>query len=78
MWLCLMHPVRQCRYECDCALADLLLVLLPVCGRLPHDLQAPSRRRFRLTLQGGCLVGMWVTNRERHRRFIDAGKLGRA
>lgn len=25
-------------------------------------------------LQEGCLVAMWVTNRERHRRFIDAGE----
>lgn len=26
-------------------------------------------------MQSGCLVAMWVTNRERHRRFIDTGKL---
>ena len=23
--------------------------------------------------QSGCLVALWITNRERHRRFIDAG-----
>ncbi|PRW33311.1 methyltransferase 2 [Chlorella sorokiniana] len=37
----------------------------------------PSRNLLGLPLrqlmcQGGCLVAMWITNRERHRRFIDS------
>lgn len=33
----------------------------------PDPLPSPG------SLQDGCLVALWVTNRERHRRFIDAG-----
>lgn len=40
----------------------------------------PSRNLLALPLRAlmaaeGCLVAMWVTNRERHRRFIDQGAL---